>query len=200
MFSCKQGQLQENALAELLFCNNYKDYYKRKNPKELYWNNFGQDGTGHLTGMLTRSRSNGHESLVTPVSDTWFLSIRVSCLYLEVVGRSGAPGHDCLDLAVATQETSWNAPKQLVRTWDMSGTPHSECQEDWTFSNNGLSLCKFDSNVCLRKCKLKSEVWDMTEHELGNMFDWGGNRLVRRIAPRKRKRRWRRRKEEEKEW
>ena len=35
-----------------IFCNNYKDYYKRNCSKELFCNNFGQDGSTQRTQRL----------------------------------------------------------------------------------------------------------------------------------------------------
>ena len=50
LFSCKKGPASGSNITKKIFwwnyfCNNYKDYYKRICSKELFCNNFGQDGT-----------------------------------------------------------------------------------------------------------------------------------------------------------
>ena len=49
MFSCKQGQSSGSNITKKMlwwnhFCNHDKDYYKNKCSKDLFCNNFGQDG------------------------------------------------------------------------------------------------------------------------------------------------------------
>ena len=53
LVSCKKGHTSGSSISKKIFwrnylCNNYKNYYKRKGSKELFCNNFGQDGIGFL--------------------------------------------------------------------------------------------------------------------------------------------------------
>ena len=57
MFSCKQGQASDSNIAKKMFwwyyfCNNYKAYYKNNYSKELFCNNFGQDGMQESCGLI----------------------------------------------------------------------------------------------------------------------------------------------------
>ena len=55
MFSCKQGQTSGSNITKKMFwwnyfCMNYKDYYKNNCSKEIFGNNFGQDGKLETSG------------------------------------------------------------------------------------------------------------------------------------------------------
>ena len=70
LFSCKTGPASGSNITKKIFwwnysCDNNKEYYKRNCSKELFCNNFGQDGTGgtqkeentHQTARVTRTHS-----------------------------------------------------------------------------------------------------------------------------------------------
>ena len=57
MFSCKKGQTSGSNITKKMlwwnyFCNNHKDYYKNDCSKELFCNNFGQDGISRIYYIL----------------------------------------------------------------------------------------------------------------------------------------------------
>ena len=72
LFSCKKGHTSSSNITKKIFwwnifCNNYKNYYKRKCSKELFCNNFGQDG------IELRKEKRGFV-FRAPFLDSWKLS------------------------------------------------------------------------------------------------------------------------------
>ena len=60
LVSCKKGHTSDRKITKKIFwqnyfCNNYKKYYKRKGSKELFCNNFGQDGIERFGVEIIRS-------------------------------------------------------------------------------------------------------------------------------------------------
>ena len=76
MFSCKQGQTSGSNITKKMFwwndfCNSYVDYYKRKCSKELFCNNFGQNGTETATKADNRCNAVQHVNLIVQTATFW---------------------------------------------------------------------------------------------------------------------------------